>query len=190
MLPPPPPVLSQPTRVDWSEARKRVKAACLRAGIPYPLRAPTVLVEKAARRLTLSSQGKVLLVYRVGLGASPELDKEREGDHRTPEGHFYLCSRNAASAFHLFLGISYPGPEAAARGIRNGRITEAQQRSILRAWNARTTPSQFTALGGLVGIHGGGSGSDWTWGCVALDDAAIEEIWVSCPPGTPVEIRK
>ena len=175
---------------DLPAARARMQAACARAGAAWPLKSPRILIEKAARRLTLYSEGKALATYRVGLGASPELDKEREGDHRTPEGTFYLCSRNAASPFHLFLGLSYPGPEAAERGLKAGLITQAQRDAIRRAWKAKAVTPQFTRLGGLVGIHGGGNGSDWTWGCIALNDPGIEELWVACPPGTEVEIRK
>lgn len=177
-------------RTDLTSARARLRAACSAAGIAWPLRSPYILIEKGVRRLTLLSAGKVVSVYRIGLGASPGLDKVKEGDHRTPEGTFYLCSRNGASPFHLFLGISYPGPEAAARGLRTGLITRAQAEDIRRAWAAKAATPQFTALGGLVGIHGGGSGRDWTWGCIALDNAGIEELWIACPLGTPVEIRK
>ena len=61
---------------------------------------------------------------------------------------------------------------------------------LLRALRLRrrSLPPQFTGLGGLVGLHGGGWGSDWTWGCVALDNPGIEELWIACPLGTPVEI--
>jgi lipoprotein-anchoring transpeptidase ErfK/SrfK len=46
-----------------------------------------------------------------------------------------------------------------------------------------------TALGGEIFIHGHGSGSDWTWGCVALDDADIQELYSLIPVGTPVRIH-
>ncbi|HET8715047.1 MAG TPA: L,D-transpeptidase [Holophagaceae bacterium] len=190
LLPPPAAYPTPLFRMDLPAARARLRAACAEARVPWPLHAPSILIEKGARRLTLLDGGRPVAVYHVGLGASPGLDKEREGDHRTPEGTFYLCSRNAASPFHLFLGISYPGPEAASRGLRSGLITKAQADAIRRAWAAHGETPQFTPLGGLVGIHGGGSGRDWTWGCIALENAGIEELWVACPLGTPVEIRK
>lgn len=187
---PTPPMWLHMDQANLGSARARVRAACAAGGVAWPLKAPRVLIEKRDRRLTLLAEGRVVLTFTVGLGASPELDKEREGDHRTPEGTFYLCSRNSASAFHLFLGVSYPGPAAAERGLKEGLITRTQRDAILRAWNAKAITPQFTALGGLVGIHGGGHGSDWTWGCIALDDGDIEALWVACPLGTPVEIRK
>jgi murein L,D-transpeptidase YafK len=178
------------TKEALDAAKARVQQGCHALGLAWPLKEPRILIEKGARRLTLQAEGKALMTYRVGLGSAPELDKEREGDHRTPEGQYYLCSRNPASPFHLFLGVSYPGAAAAERGLRQGLITKAQAEAIRRAERRREVTPQFTKLGGLVGIHGGGNSSDWTWGCIALADAGIEELWVACPPGTPVEIRK
>lgn len=170
-------------------ARTRIAAAARQADLAWPLTSPELRLFKARRELELWAQGRRLRTYRVGLGAAPDEDKVREGDHRTPAGRFFVCTRNRASAFHLFLGISYPHREAADRGLKAGLITRAQHRAILEALAQRRTPPQFTKLGGLIGIHGGGAGSDWTWGCIALADADIEELWEACPLGTTVEVR-
>jgi murein L,D-transpeptidase YafK len=162
----------------------------IQSGLSFPLQDPEILIEKGARLLTLKAKGKVLKTYRVGLGAAPELDKIREGDHRTPEGRFYVCSRNAQSPFHLFLGLSYPNAEDADRGVKDKLISATQRQTILHALRTKSAPPQFTKLGGLVGIHGGGDNSDWTWGCIALSNEGIEEVWIACPMGTPIEIRK
>ncbi len=169
-------------------ARARVEATARREGLRWPLASPELKIFKGRRALELWSEGRRLSTYRVGLGAAPAEDKVREGDHRTPVGRFYVCTRNRASAFHLFLGISYPHGPAADRGLKAGLITAAQHRAITSALARRETPPQFTKLGGLVGIHGGGAGSDWTWGCIALANPDIEELWEVCPLGTPVEV--
>jgi L,D-peptidoglycan transpeptidase YkuD (ErfK/YbiS/YcfS/YnhG family) len=171
-------------------ARQRLRTAAQQAGVQWPLKHPQIRIEKRAHRLTLFAEGKVLRSYRVGLGADAISDKRREGDHLTPEGRFYVCSRNAASAYHLFLGVSYPDAAAADRGLREHLITAEQARAIKAAEARRALPPQLTRLGGLVGIHGGGSSSDWTWGCIALENAEIEELWVACALGTPIEILK
>ncbi|HJU82978.1 MAG TPA: L,D-transpeptidase [Holophagaceae bacterium] len=171
-------------------ARARLESACRAQGLPFPPPAPRILIEKGARRLTLLSGDHPVQTYRVGLGAAPELAKAREGDHRTPEGRYYVCTRNAASQFHLFLGVSYPNGADADRGEQDRLVTPAQAAAIRAAERRRGLPPQFTRLGGLVGIHGGGNGSDWTWGCIALTNEGIEELWTVCPVGTPVEIRK
>ena len=50
-------------------------------------------------------------------------------------------------------------------------------------------PPWDTPLGGEIFIHGGGSGSDWTWGCVALDDDDVRELYRAVRVGTPVTIE-
>lgn len=181
---------ANPSAARLRAAEVRVRTLAATASVPFPLVQPELRVFKAAHRLELWASGRLLKTYPIGLGAAPELDKEREGDHRTPEGRLYVCTRNEISKFHLFLGLSYPGPEDAARGLRDKLITRAQHDAILDAHRRKARPPWDTKLGGTVGIHGHGAGSDWTWGCVALEDEAIEELWAACPMGTVVVVSK
>jgi murein L,D-transpeptidase YafK len=183
-------LLAAPGPRAFPAARQRIETAARAAGLSLPLPSPEIRVRKHAHTVELWAAGRRVAAYPAGLGHRGLADKAMEGDHLTPEGEFRICSRNERSAFHLFLGISYPGPAAALRGLREGRITTAEQRAILRAERMRTCPPWNTALGGTVGLHGGGSGSDWTWGCIALENGAIEELWLVCPLGTPVRIEK
>lgn len=89
----------------------------------------------------------------------------RQGDRRTPEGEFYIFTKNDKSAFYLSLGVSYPNIEDAERGLRDGMITRGQHDAIVRATRNKRTPPQNTRLGGTIYIHGNGASSDWTWGC-------------------------
>lgn len=153
-----------------SEARTPPKLA------PKAERADSILVEKAARRLTLYRAGKLLKTYAVALGGAPTGAKEREGDQKTPEGKYVIDSRNPRSRFHLSLHISYPSAADKARARKAG-----------------VNP------GGDIMIHGIGEGfgwlgalhrkSDWTLGCIAVTNEEIEEIWSLVPNGTPIEIR-
>lgn len=166
-----------------------VESSIPQRALVLPLKNPKILVKKRERRLMLYSDGKLVRTYRVGLGLSPDGDKVRQGDRRTPEGDFYIFVKNDKSAFYLSLGISYPNAEHAARGLRDGLINKAQYDAIIRALRAGKTPPQHTALGGDIYIHGNGSGSDWTWGCVALEDAEVRELFNAVPVGTPVRIE-
>ena len=125
----------------------------------------------------------------MGLGLSPVEDKVKEGDRRTPEGNFYVFVKNEKSAFYLSLGLSYPNIEDAERGLRDGLINRAQYNQIVQAIRGKTAPPQNTPLGGLIYIHGNGSQTDWTWGCVALDDNDIRELFDAVPKGTEVVIE-
>lgn len=154
-----------------------------------PLVDPKIVVSKSRRSLALYSGGKVVRTYRVGLGLDPVNDKVRQGDRRTPEGTFYIFIKNPKSSYYLSLGLSYPDIEDAERGLRAGLISRAQYNSIVRAINRKERPPQNTALGGDIFIHGRGSHSDWTWGCIALDDTDMKELFDAVPLRTRVEIE-
>ena len=157
--------------------------------LQHPLIQPKIVVSKSKRRLMLYSGGKLVRTYRVGLGLSPTEDKIKEGDRRTPEGAFYIFTKNEKSTYYLSLGVSYPNAEDAERGLRDGLINREQYNQILDAIRKKIAPPQNTALGGQIYIHGNGSQSDWTWGCVALDDKDIRELFDAVPTGTIVIIE-
>ena len=45
------------------------------------------------------------------------------------------------------------------------------------------------SAGGEIFIHGNGSKTDWTLGCIALEDEDVRELYHLAPVGTPVSIR-
>lgn len=126
--------------------------------------------------MTLMANGHVLKVYRVALGRGPAGPKERQGDHKTPEGQYLIDRKNAHSRFHLALHVSYPNPadldRARKAGVDPGGLIEIHG-----------LPPQFAWLGSLQ------HKVDWTDGCIAVTDAEIDEVWRLVPIGTPVEIR-
>jgi murein L,D-transpeptidase YafK len=159
-----------------------------------PTRAPVegprgVVIHKAERVLGLYRDGRLAATYPIALGHSPEGHKEREGDGRTPEGLYSICNRNPRSRFHLFLGLSYPNADDADAARRAGRISKAEHRQIVDAIEAGRQPPWDTPLGGEIGIHGAGTASDWTLGCIALENEAIEQLWETLRLGDPVLIQ-
>jgi murein L,D-transpeptidase YafK len=78
--------------------------------------------------------------------------KRREGDLQVPEGIYRLTTFNPNSSYHLSVRVDYPN---------------ADDRAAARAENR-------TALGGDIYIHG----KAVSIGCLALGDAAIEELYV------------
>src|SRR2546423_2020024 len=185
--------VATPTRAKSSpasEARPNPdEFAVNKAPLKLPLANPKIIVSKSRRRLMLYSNNKLVRLYRVGLGTDPVNDKIKEGDRRTPEGEFYIFIKNEHSAFYLSLGLSYPNAEDAERGLRDGLITRAQYNSIVDAIRRKVAPPQNTPLGGQIYIHGNGSQSDWTWGCVALDNPNIRELFDAVPVKTTVVIE-
>jgi len=134
------------------------------------------LILKKDHVLELLAGGKVIKTYKVALGRGGLTPKQKEGDGRTPEGHYVIDSRNAESHYHRALHVSYPNADDQKRAARRG-----------------------ISPGGAIMIHGlpNGMGKlgaahrlyDWTLGCIAVTDDEIDEIWDLVPVGTPVEIR-
>ncbi|MEW6523226.1 MAG: L,D-transpeptidase [Bacillota bacterium] len=169
-------------------------------GLPLPLPNPKIVIEKSKYMLILYSGDTPVKAYRVGLGASPVGQKEREGDNRTPEGVFYVCQKAGASSLHdPYLGtrwmrLSYPDIEAGRRGLEAGVISRSTFQAIESAIAAGRIPPQHTPLGGGIGIHGGydlvpAGQRNWTQGCIGMYNADVEELYGQVSLGTPVIIR-
>lgn len=132
---------------------------------------------------------RLLKAYPAALGFDPIGDKQKRNDYRTPEGEFYLCEHKANSQFYRALRLSYPSAEDAARGLRAGLIDQSTHNRIAHAIRKKRVPPQSTKLGGDIMIHGGGIGHNWTWGCVALENNSIKELFDFLPSGTRVTVR-
>lgn len=153
------------------------------------MRNPRIVIKKADRKLQVFDGEKLIKTYRVGLGFAPVGDKEKQGDGKTPEGEFYIFTKNDRSRFYLSLGISYPSIDDAERGFREKLISENERDEIVEAIKNKKMPPQNTKLGGEIYIHGSGSKEDWTLGCGALEDAEMKELFDAVPVGTSVKIE-
>lgn len=164
-------------------------AACLIAGtlVSPPVRAQSppakdkkvdrIIVIKSTRTMTLLRDGKVIKTYKVALGTVPVGAKQQEGDHKTPEGTYFVQAKIPNSRFHLALLISYPNTTDRERARKMG-----------------------VSPGGAIEIHGLGAkygyiGAahrlyDWTDGCIAVTNEEIDEIYPLVQVGTPIEIRR
>lgn len=147
-----------------------------------------IIVKKSERLLELW-QGETLIgSFSIGLGWEPEGHKQVEGDGKTPEGEYYVCVRNSNSSFYLSLGVSYPNKEDAAAALADGRIDNNTYERIANAIDNGQCPDWNTALGGAIMIHGCGGSSDWTAGCVAVDNDVMDLLFEYCPIGTKITI--
>ncbi len=149
---------------------------------------PRLVIKKSERKLEIFDGEKLVKTYRIVLGFAPEGDKEQEGDGKTPLGEFYVFTKNDQSKFYLSLGVSYPSIDDAKRGLRENLISPAEHDAIVKAVNEKRMPPQNTKLGGEIYIHGGGTGKDWTWGCLALKDEEMKEIFEAIPIGAKITI--
>ena len=172
-----------------------LKEICARDGIPLPLKSPSVVVYKKERRLELYSEGKLLKTYPVALGPQPRGAKERSGDGRTPEGNYYML-KHISPGFGESFYISYPNIADAGRGLREKLISETQLKKIVRSINRGEKPPHDTKLGGLILLHGTKNreiedltSTDWTAGCISVENPAILEIYSAVKSGTRVPVK-
>ena len=151
---------------------------------------PRIVIEKKQRLLRIFDGERLIKEYKIVLGFAPNGDKTTEGDGKTPEGKFYVFTKNPQSKFHLSLGLSYPNIEAARRGLKDKIVSREEFDAIELAINEKRMPPQKTALGGGIYIHGGGVENDWTQGCVALRNEEMREIYEAIPVGAEVFINE
>ncbi len=147
-----------------------------------------LVVKKAERLLELWQEESLIGSFPIGLGRNPVGHKQAEGDGRTPEGEYYVCVKNYNSAYYLSLGVSYPNKEDAAAALADGRIDRETYERIAQAIEKGQRPDWNTALGGAIMIHGCGSASDWTAGCVAVDNDVMDILFDYCFEGTKISI--
>ena len=130
-----------------------------------------VVVFKSDNMLYLFSEGKIVKNYDIGLGYNPKGDKKEQGDYKTPEGQYTLDWRNPNSKFYKSIHISYPNEEDIAYAKKHGLNT-----------------------GGDIMIHGQPvydnrkRTGNWTHGCIAVSNSAIDQIWQLVDNGTPIHI--
>jgi murein L,D-transpeptidase YafK len=139
-----------------------------------------VRIDKSDHKLEVVVGTRVLKTYRVALGIGGVGPKQYEGDMTTPVGRYHVTTR-FRPLYHQFIGVSYPNDEDRARYgelKRKGKVPEGR------------------GVGHGIGIHGVGSRkltgihkeSDWTHGCIAMDDDEIDEFGRLVPEGTPIDI--
>ena len=152
-----------------------------------------ITIQKSERRLTVTGKnGETLLVCAVSLGSAPEGAKCKEGDGRTPEGFYRICTVNPNSRFHAALGINYPNRADAQRAYIEKRISLLTALSIAACDRLRRRPPWKTPLGGYIMIHGenpDGKTGDWTAGCVAVSNEDMDRLMLMCRKGETVVIR-
>jgi hypothetical protein len=135
-----------------------------------------IIVDKLRHQLILYQGGRQSAIFAAELGGNGLERKLHTGDRATPEGRYRITAKKSGGAtkYYLALLIDYPN----AADLKRYRAAEASG-EVRRG----------TGAGSLIEIHGdGGSGRDWTDGCVALTNADMEKLFSRVRVGTPVTI--
>lgn len=134
------------------------------------------LVDKIARKCYVYKNGKTTHTFTAELGRNWVGDKNKQGDKSTPEGKYHITKKlkGSQTIYYKALLINYPNEEDKVRFSNN---------------KANGVIPKTAQIGGLIEIHGGGGkGTDWTDGCVALTDKDMDKIYPLADVGTPVFI--
>ncbi len=141
-----------------------------------------VKVYKSKRYLELLSNGQVMQRYPIRLGFEPTGHKLTEGDGKTPEGIYTLDWRNPNSQFYKSLHVSYPNAQdkqqAAAQGLSAGSNIMIHGSFPVRGKLLESGKPFYHYM----------PQQDWTLGCIAVTNAAMDDIWTHVKNGTLIEI--
>lgn len=139
-----------------------------------------VKVYKSERIVKLLHREQTIRTYPMRLGFDPIGHKVQEGDGKTPEGHYVLDWRNPKSAFYKSLHVNYPNAQDQAKAKQLG-VSAGGDIMI----HGSATTAQVNKLPKLMNYL---PQKDWTWGCVAVRNVDMDEIWTLVDDGTIITI--
>ena len=137
-------------------AWEQIKPYFRKAGVNYPPNDIVLIAIKDEKKMELWARdtGKYKLVrnYHIKAASGMRGPKLQQGDRQVPEGIYHISRLNPNSNYHLSMKVDYPNEFDRAHASDDGRYD----------------------LGGDIFIHGKAVSA----GCLAMGDAAIEELFV------------
>jgi murein L,D-transpeptidase YafK len=143
-----------------------------------------IVVRTSCRTLDVYRHGDRIRSFPAVFGLGGTNGKLHEGDRRTPTGLYSIVGERTHPRWQRFLLLDYPN------------LHDAERYNV--ALSSGTIPmlgSQPAGLGGAVGIHGtdkpeaNRKNFDWTFGCISLENADVEDLATLVPVGTLVLIE-
>lgn len=138
-----------------------------------------IIVYKKKRRMYTYSKGKLVNEFRISLGKNADKgNKVRAGDYRTPEGSYTIVRKKCDNRLYRSLMISYPNEADKARASKRG-----------------VSPGGYITIHGQPKWNADGRGDnytlsrDWTEGCMAVPNAAMDKLWEAVANGVRIDIH-
>lgn len=131
------------------------------------------LVRKSLQKL-YAYFGDTVKVFRISLGASPVGAKTRQGDNKTPEGTYTICLKNPNSRGYKSLKISYPNDTDRKHARQMGQDPGGDIFIHGLWWNTQNPKTHWQ--------------DNWTRGCIAVNNAEIDEIFQHTDVNTMITI--
>ncbi len=137
-------------------AVSQLKPYFAKAGVAYPPRELTLVGLKEEKKLEVWARDhgefRFIRAYDIKAASGKHGPKLRQGDKQVPEGIYRIVRLNPNSNYHLSLKLNYPNEFDRFHAAREGRMEP----------------------GSDIYIHGDSVSA----GCLAMGDAAIEELFV------------
>ena len=154
------------------------KALAAGSEIDHSTKIDKIVVYKSKRKMYLYRNGEVVEEFRISLGKNSKGHKIKQGDYRTPEGSYSIVRKKCDPRLYRSLVISYPSEadkaKARERGVDpGGYITIHGQPK----WNADGRGDSYTLS------------HDWTEGCIAITNTAMDMLWRAVDRGVKIEIN-
>ncbi len=135
-----------------------------------------LIINKMDHCLNVYHSGVFIAEFDIEMGANWLGPKQYRGDRATPEGHYMIVKKREKpkTIYHKALELNYPNlfdEQNFYENIAAGRIPPDAE------------------IGGSIEIHGeGGTGTNWTDGCIALKNSDMDSLFKMVEEGTPVVI--
>ena len=146
-----------------------------------------ILVSKSDHQLTVFHSNEIVKAFRVGISKHGMDPRRVWVDELTPEGSYLIASMQYKSIFgprqmllettdqsldDYYSQYGNAGRQRlAAWELRHGSLD-----TIWEVYDFNQANPDFPIWNDIL-IHGGGSDTDWTWGCIALDDQDVVELF-------------
>ncbi|MBC7687246.1 MAG: L,D-transpeptidase [Aquabacterium sp.] len=141
-----------------------------------------IIIDKSDYELKVYDEEGWYATYPIVFGSKDLGDKMKEGDKKTPDGHFKVIQKKIHTKWSYELLLDYPN-EANIQ-----RFNDRKQQGMLPK-NAK--------IGSGIAIHATRPQEEWTvdnfynWtdGCVSVKYSEMKDLYSYIPVGTPVTIQ-
>ncbi|MEP7107973.1 MAG: L,D-transpeptidase [Ferruginibacter sp.] len=142
-----------------------------------------IIIDKSDYELKVFDEEGWYATYPIVFGSKDLGDKMKEGDKKTPDGHFKVIQKKIHTKWSYELLLDYPNQACFQR------FNERKQRGLL---------SKDARIGGGIAIHATRPEEEWTvdnfynWtdGCVSVKYTEMKDLFSYIPVGTPVTIQQ
>jgi len=142
-----------------------------------------IVIDKSDYELNVYDAEGWLVAYPVVFGNNDQGDKMVQGDRKTPEGTFTICSKRIHNKWCRYIGLDYP----TVADIN--KFNQRKQQGIIPA---------SAKIGAGIGIHGTWPHEEnavdeyqnWTEGCISLKNEHVKQLFNMISVGTKVTIQK